>query len=78
MERIKKFSFFLFLFVIRLFFGGTIDEMKEKGLTSHVLWLGEADFGKRNEKTRYRFRFFWLQYYLDNFATVTEASESEY
>ena len=56
-----------------VFFEAPIDGMNEKGLTGHVLWLGEADFGKRNEKTQGMALGFWLQYYLDNFATVKEA-----
>ncbi len=58
-----------------IFFDAPIDGVNEKGLTGHLLWLGEADFGKRNEKKPGIALGFWLQYYLDNFATVKEAVE---
>lgn len=58
-----------------VYFEAPIDGINEKGLTAHVLWLGESDFGKRDEKKPGMALGFWLQYYLDNFATVKEAVE---
>lgn len=58
-----------------IFFDAPIDGVNEKGLTGHVLWLGEADFGKKDQKKPGIALGFWLQYYLDNFATVKEAVE---
>lgn len=49
------------------------DGMNEKGLASHMLWLGETDYGKRNENILGLSVMFWAQFYLDNFATVAEA-----
>lgn len=51
----------------------TIDGMNEKGLSGHLLWLTEADYGKRNNKFPALSLSLWLQFYLDNFATVNEA-----
>jgi choloylglycine hydrolase len=49
------------------------DGMNEGGLAGHMLWLAEADFGARDEARPGLGVALWLQYYLDNFATVDEA-----
>lgn len=49
------------------------DGMNEKGFAGHVLWLAESDYGKPNDSATQLSQAVWLQYYLDNFATVAEA-----
>jgi len=49
------------------------DGLNEAGLGAHMLWLNEADFGKRDEKTPALSVALWVQYYLDNFKSVAEA-----
>lgn len=51
----------------------TTDGMNEKGLAAHILSLAVADFGKRNESVPGLGETMWVQYYLDNFATVSDA-----
>ncbi len=59
------------------FDGGTTDGLNEKGLMVNLLYLGEADFGKR-DKTRPGVSWsIYSQYLLDNYATVAEAVEAE-
>ena len=52
---------------------GTADGMNEKGLVASLLWLTEADYGKRDAKVPGLSLSLWVQYALDNYATVTEA-----
>lgn len=52
---------------------GPGDGMNEKGLAAHMLWLAESDYGRRDETKPGLSVGLWLQYYLDNFATVQEA-----
>lgn len=49
------------------------DGMNEKGLTGHLLFLVEADYGQFDPAKQSLNISLWLQYYLDNFATVEEA-----
>lgn len=49
------------------------DGMNEKGLAGHLLWLAESDYGKFDPNRPGLSVGMWLQYYLDNFATVSEA-----
>lgn len=49
------------------------DGMNEEGLAGHILWLAESDYGKPEESGTQLSQAVWLQYYLDNFATVAEA-----
>lgn len=51
------------------------DGMNEKGFAGHILWLAESDYGKPAEGATQLSQAVWLQYYLDNFATVAEAVE---
>jgi choloylglycine hydrolase len=49
------------------------DGMNEKGFAGHLLWLAESDYGERDESRPGLSVALWMQYYLDNFATVKEA-----
>lgn len=49
------------------------DGMNEKGLTGHLLWLAESDYGKFDQHRPGLSVGLWLQYCLDSFATVQEA-----
>ncbi len=51
------------------------DGMNEKGLSGHVLWLAEAVFPERDTSIPGISASFWMQYYLDNYATVAELVE---
>lgn len=53
--------------------GGASDGMNEKGLAGHMLWLAESDYGKFDLDRPSLSVGLWLQFYLDNFATVDEA-----
>lgn len=54
---------------------GTADGINEKGLAMHVLWLAESSYGERDTSLAGLSMSLWGQFYLDNFATVTEAVE---
>lgn len=49
------------------------DGMNEEGFAGHILWLAESDYGKPEATATQLSQAVWLQYYLDNFATVAEA-----
>jgi len=51
----------------------TADGMNEAGLAGHLQWLSETDYGKRDDSRPALGLSVWLQYYLDNFATVADA-----
>ena len=51
------------------------DGMNEEGFAGHILWLAESDYGKPKPTETQLSQAMWLQYYLDNFATVAEAVE---
>jgi penicillin V acylase-like amidase (Ntn superfamily) len=51
------------------------DGMNEAGFAGHILWLAESDYGKPEADATQLSQAVWLQYYLDNFATVAEAVE---
>jgi penicillin V acylase-like amidase (Ntn superfamily) len=51
---------------------GSLDGVNEVGLAGHRLSLTEADFGARDTSRPSMITGLWLQYYLDNFATVRE------
>lgn len=51
----------------------SVDGMNEAGLAGHVLWLAESDYGELDESRTSLSQAIWLQYFLDNFATVAEA-----
>ena len=52
---------------------GSCDGMNEKGLTVNMLALVESDYGKPAEGGKVICMSTWLQYVLDNHATVAEA-----
>ena len=52
---------------------GTADGINEKGLVANLLWLAESDYGQRDPKVPGLSLSLWVQYVLDNFATVAEA-----
>ncbi len=51
----------------------TNDGINEVGLGAHLLWLTEADYGEFDAQRPALSLSVWLQYVLDNFATVAEA-----
>ena len=51
------------------------DGMNEKGLAGHILWLAESKYGDPDDSRPQLAMSVWLQYYLDNFATVADAVE---
>lgn len=53
---------------------GTHEGVNERGLAGHALYLAvEAAFGERDTRREAIGVMQWVQYYLDNFATVAEA-----
>jgi len=64
--------------VLSAYDSGTHEGVNEKGLAAHALYLaGETDFGKRDPKRQAIGVMQWVQYYLDNFATVAEAVDAQ-
>lgn len=53
----------------------TVDGMNEAGLAGHVLWLAESSYGEHDPSRPALSQAVWLQYFLDNFATVAAAVE---
>ncbi len=51
----------------------SVDGINEAGLAGHVLWLAESSYGTPDDSRTQLSQAIWLQYYLDNFATVAEA-----
>lgn len=51
----------------------SVDGMNEAGLAGHVLWLAESDYGTPDPARTQLSQAVWMQYFLDNFATVAEA-----
>ncbi|OZG26160.1 choloylglycine hydrolase [Williamsia sp. 1138] len=51
----------------------TVDGMNEAGLSGHILWLAESTYGPRDESRPALSMAVWLQYFLDNFASVADA-----
>lgn len=49
------------------------DGLNEAGLSGHVLWLAEADYGSYDGTRPGLPLSLWLQYFLDNFETVAAA-----
>ena len=57
---------------------GTHEGVNEKGLSAHALYLAvEAAFGERDTKLEAIGIMQWVQYFLDNYATVAEAVEAQ-
>ena len=57
------------------FNASTVDGLNEKGLMVNLLYLGETDFGKRNEDRPGLSWAVYPQYILDNFSSVADAVE---
>lgn len=51
------------------------DGMNEKGLVANLLWLAESEYPKWNQTKPGLSIAAWVQYVLDNYATVSEAVE---
>jgi len=58
--------------VISFYEIASVDGMNEKGLVANALYLAETDYGTPDQKPTIKIGG-WLQYYLDNFATVKDA-----
>ena len=57
---------------------GTHEGVNEKGLSAHALYLAEENsFDPRDPKQEAIGIMQWVQYYLDNYATVAEAVEAQ-
>ncbi len=57
---------------------GTHEGVNEKGLSAHALYLAEENsFDPRDPKLEGIGIMQWVQYYLDNYATVAEAVEAQ-
>ncbi|MFE1949323.1 linear amide C-N hydrolase [Streptomyces sp. NPDC059524] len=54
----------------------TTDGVNEAGLAAHLLWLAESDYGDRDPARPALSVSLWTQYFLDRFATVSEAVSS--
>lgn len=51
----------------------TVDGMNEKGLVANMLWLAGTKYADPDTATRLLSVSAWVQYFLDNFASVEEA-----
>ena len=51
----------------------SVDGINEAGLAGHVLWLAESTYGEHDKSRPALSQAVWLQYFLDNFATVADA-----
>lgn len=51
----------------------TVDGLNEKGLGGNILWLAESVYGDVDPQRPALAQSVWLQYFLDNFATVADA-----
>ena len=52
---------------------GSTDGMNEQGFCANMLWLAESEYGVRDDQRPGLCVSQWLQFCLDNFATVDEA-----
>lgn len=69
MEWVSKYGSSIILYL------APVDGINEEGLAGHLLWLAESNYGERDNNIQGLNLGFWLQYYLDNFASVKEAVE---
>ncbi|MEP9395702.1 linear amide C-N hydrolase [Gordonia sp. VNQ95] len=53
----------------------SVDGINEAGLGGHILWLAESTYGELDESRPALSQAVWLQYFLDNYATVAEVVE---
>jgi len=51
----------------------TADGVNTKGLSAHMLWLAESQYPSPTKDTHAISISYWAQYYLDNFASVSDA-----
>ncbi|GAB5900999.1 linear amide C-N hydrolase [Mycolicibacterium mageritense] len=51
----------------------SVDGINEAGLAGHILWLAESTYGEPDDARVQLGQAIWLQYFLDNFATVADA-----
>ncbi|MGU3575307.1 linear amide C-N hydrolase [Brucellaceae bacterium C25G] len=51
----------------------SVDGLNEAGLAGHILWLAESEYAASSQDRTQLSQAIWLQYFLDNFATVAEA-----
>ncbi len=49
------------------------DGMNDAGLAGHLLWLAESDYAERDPERPALAPAIWMQYFVDNFATVADA-----
>lgn len=60
--------------IATLYDAATVDGINEKGLVGNVLYLAESDYGDPAKTGKPTISIAaWLQYFLDNYATVKEA-----
>lgn len=59
--------------VVTTSFAIATDGLNEKGLSAHLNWLNNSDYGTRDVSQPGLLVTMWAQYYLDNFQTVDEA-----
>ncbi len=60
--------------VVTTFYGiGAVDGINDRGLAAHLLYLGETDFGPRDPEMPGLQAGLWVQYVLDQAASVTQA-----
>lgn len=59
--------------VVTAFDIATVDGINEAGLSGHLLWLAESDYGTLDPSRPALSQAIWLQYFLDTCATVAEA-----
>lgn len=62
--------------ITEIFDIGTGDGLNEKGLHAAMLYLAPSNYGPRDPKVPGLSVSLWVQYYLDNFATVAEAVDA--
>ena len=53
----------------------SVDGINEAGLGGHILWLAESTYAEHDASRPALSQAVWLQYFLDNCATVAEAVE---
>ena len=62
--------------IVSCYEAGSADGLNEKGLVANCLYLAESDYGKPNKSRPFLSIAAWVQYVLDNYATVDEAVEA--
>ena len=51
----------------------SVDGLNEAGLAGHILWLAESNYGELDPTRPKLSQAIWLQYFLDNFSSVSDA-----